>query len=58
MAWGCLLDSDGVCRGGVMDKSPHYIKMCESASYFEKYDSMEKLGLAFVMPEKYNKKLK
>jgi hypothetical protein len=30
-----------------MDKSPHYIKRCES---------MEKLWLAFIMLEKYKKK--
>ena len=31
--------------------------MGENASYFEKFDSMEKLWLAFIMLEKYKKKL-
>ena len=32
--------------------------MGENASYFEKCDSMEKLWLAYIMLEKYKKKLK
>lgn len=34
------------------------VLMGENASYFEKFDSMEKLWLAFVMLEKYKKKWK
>jgi hypothetical protein len=33
------------------------VLMGENASYFEKFDSMEKLWLAFIMLEKYKKKL-
>jgi hypothetical protein len=32
------------------------VLMGENASYFEKFDSMEKLWLAFIMLEKYKKK--
>ena len=34
------------------------VLMGENASYFEKFDSMEKLWLAFIMFEKYKKKWK
>jgi hypothetical protein len=34
------------------------VLMGQNASYFEKFDSMEKLWLAFIMLEKYKKKLK
>jgi hypothetical protein len=34
------------------------VLMGENASYFEKFDSMEKLWLAFIMLEKYKKKWK
>jgi hypothetical protein len=33
------------------------VLMDQNASYFEKFDSMEKLWLAFIMLEKYKKKL-
>jgi hypothetical protein len=34
------------------------VLMGDNASYFEKFDSMEKLWLAFIMLEKYKKKWK
>jgi hypothetical protein len=34
------------------------VLMSDNASYFDNFDSMEKLWLAFVMLEKYNKKWK
>jgi hypothetical protein len=34
------------------------VLMNDNASYFEKYDSMEKLWLVFIMLEKYRKKWK
>ena len=34
------------------------VLMGENASYFEKFDSMEKLWLAFIMLEKYKRKWK
>jgi hypothetical protein len=34
------------------------VLMGKNASYFEKFDSMEKLWLAFIMLEKYKKKWK
>jgi len=34
------------------------VLMGNNASYFDKFDSMEKLWLAFVLLEKYKKKLK
>ena len=34
------------------------ILMADNASYFDKFDSMEKLWLAFIMFEKYKKKWK
>jgi hypothetical protein len=34
------------------------VLMGENASYFEKFDSMEKLWLTFIMLEKYKKKWK
>ncbi|MFZ5907963.1 MAG: hypothetical protein ACOYVJ_11275 [Nitrospirota bacterium] len=34
------------------------VLMADKASYFDKFDSMEKLWLAFIMLEKYKKKWK